>query len=204
MTAAHDPYTPPAAAIVEPAPDDAREAPFYVVSTTKLVVLYFGTLGLYQLFWFYMHWRRWRSGRSETVWPVARAIFALFYVHALDRRIGATLDAHARARHRWTFAAATVYVMATALDYGSAIAWEWMSWPPDDAWLRVGEWLGILLMPIVCASLVVLQRAANAACGDPQATSNRRFTLFNAAWVALGVSTTTWVMYMLTQGFVAS
>jgi len=200
MSTPHDPYAPPTAPLHDLPPDDVREAPFYVVSAMKLVVLFFCTLGLFQLFWFYMHWRRWRAGRRETVWPAVRAIFAVFYVHALERRITATLATRGLARHRWTAALATVYVVVTVFDYGSALAWHWLSWRIPEAWLWLGEWSSLLLMPVVCACMLGLQRAANAACGDPHARANRRFTVFNGAWILLGVTSTAWVVYMATLG----
>ena len=198
-----DPYTPPAAAVVDRPPDDARDAPFFVVSPTKVMALSICTLGVYQLFWFYMHWRRWRVGRSETVWPVARAIFALFYVHALERRIDQTLEARVLARHRGTFAAATVYLLLTALDIGSAIAWPWISYRVPDGWWWAAEWSSLLLVLPVTAATCILKRAANDACGDPDARSNRRFTIYNAAWMLGGVSLTAWVFYMETMGSTA-
>lgn len=196
MSASHDPYTPPAAALQDLPPDDIRDAPFFVVSPTKVMLLSICTLGVYQLYWFYMHWQRWRRGRSETVWPVARAIFALFYVHALERRIGDVLDARAVTRHRATFAAATLYVVLTALDIGSAIAWPWISHRIPDIWLGAFEWSSLVLVLPISGCMCILQRAANAACGDPDALSNRRFTLYNAAWMLGGVSLSAWVFYM--------
>lgn len=193
---AHDPYTPPAAVVEDLLPDEPRQAPFYVVSMPKLVVLFVCTLGLYQLFWFYMHWRHWKAGRNETIWPVARAIFALFYTHALARRIRATLAARGLPAHRATAALATLYVVATALDWGSALAWPWISSRIPAEWIWIGEWGSLLLMPVVGTCLVGLQRVANAACGDPHGRTNRRLTLANLAWIVLGVSATVWVIYM--------
>lgn len=198
-----DPYTPPAATVVDRPHDDVRDAPFFVVSPTKVMALSICTLGVYQLFWFYMHWRRWRLGRSQTVWPVARAIFALLYVHALERHIRQTLEARALARHRGTSAAATVYLLLTALDIGSAIAWPWISHRVAADRLWIGEWGSLLLVLPVAACLCVLQRAANAACGDPEALSNRRFTMCNAAWMLGGVSLTAWTLYRATGGTAA-
>lgn len=193
---AHDPYTPPAAVVQDLPSDASRQAPFYVVSMPKLIVLFACTLGLYQVFWFYMHWRRWKAGRNETIWPVARAIFALFYTHALARRIRATLAARGLPAHRGTAALATLYVVVTALDWGSGLAWPWISPRIPAGWIGIGEWGSLLLMPVVGACLVGLQRAANAACGDPHAHMNRRFTPANLAWIVLGVSATAWVVFM--------
>lgn len=63
--------------------------------------------------------------------------------------------------------------------------------PAHWLWL---EWLGVLVMPFTCACLVRLQLAANVASGDPEATTNRRFTLFNMAWIVVGVVATAWAL----------
>lgn len=43
--------------------------------------------------------------------------------------------------------------------------------------------------------LLRIQRAANAACGDPAGESNRRLTLANLAWLAFGCLL--WAMILL-------
>ncbi|WP_101926774.1 MULTISPECIES: DUF4234 domain-containing protein [Luteimonas] len=187
-----NPYAPPSAPVRVPTSDDA--APFFVVSPAKLVVLYLVTFGLYPLYWFYMHWSRARVGREETIWPVARAVFAVFFVHALARRIDGRLRAVGLPRRWWPMTLATVYVALEVLNYGSAIAWPWLVFHLPNRWLWL-EWLGLLVLPFSAACLVRLQIAANAASGDPLATSNRRFTAFNLAWIALGGGATCWTLY---------
>ena len=51
-------YAPPTATIVDPQLEAAnRPTPFYVVSTTKVLVLSLATLGMYTLYWFWRHWK---------------------------------------------------------------------------------------------------------------------------------------------------
>lgn len=193
----HDPYTPPAAALRNPS-GAAHQAPFHVVSPAKLVVLYVATLGLYQVYWFYQHWQHWRAARSETIWPLARALFGLCFVHAFARRIDRTLRAAEMRWRWWPMTVATVFVLMEVLNYGSALAWPWLAPRLPAAWLWI-EWLGFLVMPVIAACLVQLQRAANAACGDPHARGNRRFTVYNIAWIVLGVGASAWVVYETLQ-----
>ncbi|MDR7194502.1 hypothetical protein [Luteimonas terrae] len=194
MRTDHNPYTPPATEVRDTLPDDARAAPFYVVASAKFIVLYIATLGFYQLFWFYTHWSRWRTGRGETIWPVPRALFALFYTHALARRIERTLGERKVARRWWPMTLATVFVVMELLNYGSAIAWPWLVFHLSNAWLWL-EWLGVIVIPVNCVCLLRIQLAANAACGDPDGRSNRRFTIYNLAWILVGVSATAWTIW---------
>lgn len=184
MHAPDDPYAPPQADGRAPvASGDA----FYVVSPRKLVVLYVATFGLYQMYWFYRHWLRWQVVHGVRVRPVVRAVFALFTVHALARRIDEALRAAGVARRWWPMAAATMFFLCEAVSWGTAFVGPSVAarWPAMTPWM---DWLGIALMPLACASLVRLQLAANAACGDPQALRNRRFTVYNLLWIVGSVS----------------
>jgi hypothetical protein len=68
---------------VEP-PAPAR---WFVVGPAKLVVMSTVTLGIYQVFWFYKHWRQVRDVHGEDIWPVPRAIFSVFFCFPLFRRL---------------------------------------------------------------------------------------------------------------------
>ena len=171
MSIPHDPYTPPATPVRDTPSDAVRDAPFHVVAPTKFVVLYIATLGLYQLFWFYMQWSRWRVGRGGSIWPVPRALFGLFYVHALARRIDRTLGERGVARRWWPMTLATLFVVMEVLNYGSAIAWPWLIFHVSDAWLWL-EWLGVIVIPVNCACLLRMP-AAHAVGGERRVRRSR-------------------------------
>ena len=83
-------YAPPASEIRGESPAGALQAhTFYVVSIPKFCVLYVATFGVYGLYWFYMHWQRYRRGHGqhESIWPVPRALFSIFFTHALVARM---------------------------------------------------------------------------------------------------------------------
>ena len=87
-----NPYAPPNADLTQ-ASDNATGPRYHPVSQTKFALLYFLTFGLYLLVWFYYHWRLVKEREKTGIWPVPRAIFAIFFVHALFRRIGETAGA---------------------------------------------------------------------------------------------------------------
>jgi hypothetical protein len=66
--------------------------PFFLVGTRKLLVLTVVTFGLYELYWFYMHWRRQQQVGQEDVWPVVRALFAGFFSYSLFQRVNDEAD----------------------------------------------------------------------------------------------------------------
>ena len=55
---------------------------FFEVSPIKLAVMSIVTLNLYQIYWFYKHWQAVKE-RGQDVMPLARAFFAIFFVHSL-------------------------------------------------------------------------------------------------------------------------
>ncbi len=80
-----NPYAPPAADL-EGAPASDGEPLFFPVSPLKLTLLYFASLGLYQLVWFYKSWKLVRN-RGEEIYPAARAIFGVFFCYSLFKRV---------------------------------------------------------------------------------------------------------------------
>ncbi|ALN60618.1 hypothetical protein GLE_5277 [Lysobacter enzymogenes] len=173
-------YAPPASDVVVPAPSGQGNE-FYVVAPLKFCLLFFFTLGLYQLYWFYMQWARYRRRHpGETLWPVARAIFSIFFAHVLAGRIDAAVRARGE-RHDWApGTVATIYVVSqiasSALDRLSS---REIGSPLTDV-------ASLVLLAPVGLSLLRLQRAANLACGDPDGDGNRRLSALNYVWLVLG------------------
>ncbi len=173
-------YAPPTANIVADAPAaDAHR--FYVVAPLKFCLLFFFTLGLYQLYWFYMQWARYaRRHPQHTVWPVARAIFAVFFAHSLANR----LDEAGRERGEradWApIATATAYVVCQILgNVSDQLAARNIGLPYSDL-------IGTALLLPVGLSLLRMQAAANRASGDPHGDGNRRLGPANYVWMAIG------------------
>jgi len=77
-----NPYAPPTAVVDDLAvPEAATEPPFFAVSVTKLLVMNLCTFSAYQVYWFYRNWKRIAEREPHAMWPVARAIFAIFYCY---------------------------------------------------------------------------------------------------------------------------
>ena len=84
-----NPYAPPRAAVldIDPPGEVATEPPFFAVSVTKLAVMNLCTFTVYELYWFYKNWQRIAEREREPFWPVARAIFAVFYCYPCFARM---------------------------------------------------------------------------------------------------------------------
>lgn len=56
-------------------------APFFSVGNPKFLIMYLGTFGVYQIYWMYKQWVTVRARTREEMWPVARAIFPIFFFY---------------------------------------------------------------------------------------------------------------------------
>src|SRR6478735_927493 len=85
-----NPYAPPRDATAQdeqPIGRTQRSAQFYDVSIATLSALQLVTFGLYAVYWFYRHWAVQKRARRLNISPLARGIFAIFFVHRLFKAI---------------------------------------------------------------------------------------------------------------------
>jgi hypothetical protein len=134
-----------------------RSAQFHHVSTTTLAALQIVTFGLYAVIWFYRHWAVQKRARRLNISPVARGIFAIFFVHRLFKVIDQTARAtgvSTRWKHR---SQATLYVLLVL------VARVLSNLTSDVEAILVGIALNVAsVFPLVAA-----QRVANLANGRP-------------------------------------
>ena len=173
-------YAPPLARVGELAAR-TREAPeFYVVAPRKFLLLFFFALGLYQYYWLYQHWARYRAWHRESLWPVPRAIFSIFFMHSLNKKIDDALS-RSGARHRWwPMACATGYVVFQIISsiFGRLSARSIGS-PLSDI-------MSLALLIPVGGLLYATQKTANLACGDSAGSGNAHLGFANYTWIILG------------------
>src|SRR5689334_3319399 len=89
-----NPYKAPEAPLAE-AEERVAEGSFYVVSPMKFLIMMVGTMGLYTLYWFYKNWSL-LNRKHKAYWPVMRAVFAIFFTHALFREVDGALRREGR------------------------------------------------------------------------------------------------------------
>jgi hypothetical protein len=158
MTEAHT-------APVNPAPSP----PYFPVSLVKLSVLSVFSLGIYDIYWFYQHWKRERDATGTKLSPLLRAVFGVIFAYSLFRRIR---DAGAHA-----------HVLPSVS--AGAMAFAYFIWVgtwrlPDPYWL-LSVFSFVPLLPV--------QRAANAINTQiaPEADRNTQFSGANVALIVCGV-----------------
>lgn len=165
-----NPYAPPTAKVTdaEPATQSRSEPAFFPTSVVKMLVLSFGTLGLYQYYWFYKNWQCYKQRTQENILPAARAFFAVVFCYALFQKIND--------RAASTGASSFPAGLLAAAWIVSSLLWKL----PDPYWLVI--YLAVFaLLPV---QLKVNDINAKIA---PDHDRNTRFTAWNWAAVIIGL-----------------
>jgi hypothetical protein len=71
-----------------------RAIEFFAISTARLVFLSFLTLGFYIIYWFYRNWVAVKTVEKRNIWPFWRAVFSIFFVYSLFKRIDQSIKSH--------------------------------------------------------------------------------------------------------------
>ncbi len=179
-----DVYKAPEAELIGPQNmTDASD--FFVVSIRKLWIMNLLTIGSYGLVWHYQHWKQFRDSISDRdIWPVPRAIFTIFFVHAL---FGLIQDSsQQKGGSPWNAnILATLYILV-------AIFSSVLGYLPIDSYLSTPDAAAILyvvnLVLAVLANTYFLTKAqahANFACYDVAGIANSKITWLNIIWIII-------------------
>ena len=171
---------PPDSSIMQATQKNSVHA-FYVVAPRKFWVLYIMTFGLYGLYWSYQQWSQFRRVTSEKIWPVARSIFSIFFVHELYGEVDKRLKNQDLTR-KWRPSALATATVAALI--ASSIASQLSS---KDIGSPVMDYLSLAFIPVLAYLRYLAQRTINAVCGDPAGAGNRNWTIPNIIWIVFGV-----------------
>ncbi|MET3459261.1 hypothetical protein [Pseudomonas kilonensis] len=171
-------YAPPLAqleTIVE------QPSEFYVVSPAKLLTLAILTFGFYFYYWSYKNWSLYKQSTQADIWPWARGLLCIFFIHQLYRRANEKIRGSGRT-FEWDYEQwATVYVVLTVgASLLNAVAKR------VDGFAFLAGWL-LLAIPLRAYVVSQSQPMINFAANDPQASSNSRFTAWNYLFMVSGV-----------------
>lgn len=170
--------------------ENGNEPTFYVVSPLKFTVMYLGTFSFFSLWWFYANWRNYSRRQNIPMWPIARAIFAIFFTHSLFGQIDDELE---KKKIDYTWASsmfATIYVVV--LIFGALV--DAIFGDPNT--ITATYFVYPLMLPISAFVLFRAQLAINQSQDDVGGTSNNNFTVYNFLWLALGL--VYWALMLIT------
>ena len=60
---------------------------YFIVDTTKLILMTLSTLGIYELYWVYKNWKYIKAREQSKIMPFWRAFFAPLWVFSLGKKI---------------------------------------------------------------------------------------------------------------------
>lgn len=166
-------YAAPKSQLIDPViPVSGR---FYVVSPLKFRVMYYVTYGFYEVYWCWRNWQIYRRTTGEDLWPVPRAIFSIFFMHALF----AKFDEAIGGKRRWNGP-----MLATAI-VGCYLADYFLGYVYGDA-ISLADVISLGLLVVCGECLLQGQHVANEACGDPDGKTNMHFSALNIVFLVIG------------------
>ena len=162
---------------------------FYVVAPSKFLIMMVGTLGIYAVYWFYKNWSIIARRRKESLWPVARGIFAVFFTHALFKEVDGELQVQGKLKS-FAWQPSTLASIYVASAIGSSLCGRLSG---KGIGSPVTDLVALALFVPTVYALYSAQFAFNLASGDPQGTGNRSLTAANIAWLVPGA-----ILWLLT------
>lgn len=179
-------YAPPAANLDSTKTSNFAPA-FFVVSKRKFVWMFFMTIGLYQYLWYYKNWSHYKqlckieNHADKTIWPFPRALFTIFFVHALFYKVEDYAAKHSRSAGFPVDAVATpivlLMIVGAILDRLAANGIG-------------GLYTGLSFLVFLVPMYFLTERArnfVNETCDDKEGKGNAEFTPANYAWMAIGI-----------------
>lgn len=177
---------------------------FYVVSVRKLVVMMFLTWGVYGIYWHYRNWATYKRATGDKVIPLLRALFSIFFLYPLLKRIDRGLEAKG-GDHQWspgfltlgTILTIMLNCMLPGLLDPALNSPGWISQATPEAALRSTAQLYAVLLPLFATQIWLMgkiQRAINLHEGDATGGGNARVSWVNRVWLVPG--TLIWVINM--------
>ena len=162
--------------------DQANAKEFFIVSTRKLWIMGLVTMGIYLIFWNYYHWRNYRQSiDDQSIWPVPRAIFSLFFIGSLMKLISEAFEN--KTGEAWAY---TKYVVIYI--FVSLISWFTSLIGDDSQVFIIIDVLFLIFGTILFIySVVPAQEKANKVCDDSAGLSNNKLTAANIIWIILFV-----------------
>ncbi|NIL20614.1 hypothetical protein AU074_26365 [Pseudomonas sp. ATCC PTA-122608] len=174
MSVIDNPYAPPQAELSQPL---AAASTFFVVAPRKLVIMILLTSGMYFVYWFYKQWTCYRQATGANVWPVVRAFFSVIFLYPLIMKIRRQVEVKAPTYQWQPRSVAIGLVVCGALPY----MYSWALAPLTA--MKISACLTIVHLYL----MVQVQRAVNQVENDLRGEVNKRLTLANCIWIAIGL-----------------
>jgi MFS family permease len=179
-----NPYAAPTADVGVPTATISQPA-WFAVGTRKLFVMSVLTFGLYTIHWFERQYRFQKSARGESLMPLARGIFSIFYAKDLFQRVEGAA-ARANIGQDWTASGmAGLFIVSAVLGRIMDRVSGKLTTGALSAVLALGS--SVLLLGLAYP-LVRVQGTVNQVLdkANPNGERNESFTLWNWLLMLVG------------------
>lgn len=167
---------------------------FFPISEGKLITLYILSFGLYGIYWFYKNWKLQQPRMDKKIYPVLRAIFSIFFTHALFRRINNRAKSMEQKHQFKPNLLATFFVAAVI--FGNLLDPITVNTSVMD--ILTNNTIVIVSLIIFIASvypMVVVQATVNRINNDMLGYLNHKYSLWNYLLIVVGVLI--WIVLIL-------
>ncbi|KAL0630346.1 hypothetical protein Q9L58_010806 [Maublancomyces gigas] len=168
---------------------------FYVVSERKLFILSVLSWGLYMYIWSYKHWSNYKKATQDDIWPWARGLLCIFFVHKLYRRADHQIRITGRSYifdyEQWATMLVVVTVVAHIVDRMS---------DHIENMAALAAWLFIAI-PLRAYLMQKGQAMLNFAAGDAEGATNSRFNFWNYLIMAPGIALWGVMLYITLRSY---
>lgn len=185
-------YQAPASEIITPASEKSGLA-LYVVAPWKFTLLFWATLGIYDVYWNFRHWQHQKDTRQKNVKPVWRAIFSIVFFASLLKTINSENGGKAKPLPVTLMATLYIlsYLISTVADRVAA----------NRETFGILDLISLALLPVSWAVMLKAQKAINLSQGDEHGLLNNRLTLANGIWILLGAALWGLILLGLASGY---
>lgn len=168
---------------------------FYVIAERKLFILSVLSLGLYMYFWSFKHWSNYKKATQADIWPWARGLLCIFFVHKLYRRADHQIRITGRSYifdfEQWATMLVVITVAAHIVDRLS---------DRIESTAAVAVWLFISI-PLRAYLMQKGQAMLNFAAGDADGSSNARFNVWNYLIMVPGAALWALMLFLTLPSF---
>ncbi|MEQ3722881.1 hypothetical protein [Alcanivorax sp.] len=185
-------YQAPASEIITPESENSGLA-LYVIAPWKFTLLFWATLGIYDVYWNFKNWQSQKDIRQKEIQPVGRALFSIFFFASLLKTINS--ENEGKAKPLPVALMATLYILSYLISTVSDRAAANMDT------FGVLDLVSLALLPISWAVMLKAQKAINLSQGDEHGLLNNRLTLANGIWILLGAALWGLILLGLASGY---
>ena len=136
-----------------------------IISLNKFILLCFASFGIYELWWIYKAWRFYKQKEKSDIYPAARAIFSIFFLYSLMKKILA--DAQAKS-YSGSYASGSLFCGFILLNL--------MGRAPDPLWL-ISIFSFACLIPTFNALNYLKQNSADIIAVEQDSFNTRQIVL---------------------------